>query len=186
MDSRDAGQLIAPAVHVGERWADLGAGTGTFTRALARLVGAAGTVYAIERDRSAIVSLEALARDRESGKASVVAMRADFTQPLELPPLDGALFANALHFIDAYEQANVLRRIAERLENDGAIVVVEYDNRPPSRWVPFPLSLTRLAELSRIAHLGAPELIGQRRSMFGGSMYAARVPRRSPMPLTPT
>ena len=53
MNVRDAVQLIAPAVPAGGRWADLGAGRGTFTAALARLLGPGGTVYAIERDATA-------------------------------------------------------------------------------------------------------------------------------------
>ncbi|HEV8233818.1 MAG TPA: hypothetical protein VGP84_04435, partial [Gemmatimonadaceae bacterium] len=103
--------------------------------------------------------------------------RGDFTKPLELPPLDGALLANSLHFVDAVAQADVLRRVANGIASGGAIVVVEYDNRPPSRWVPFPVSLDRLAGLTAEAQLGVPEAIGRYRSIFGGSMYAARIPR---------
>jgi tRNA A58 N-methylase Trm61 len=177
MDSRDAAQLIAPAIKVGQRWADLGAGTGTFAAGLARLLGPSGTVYAVEQDATATSALEALARKHELESSPIVVMRADFTKPLELPPLDGALLANSLHFVDAVAQADVLRRIAARLVTDGTIVVVEYDNRPPSRWVPFPVSLDRLAGLTAEAQLGVPETIGQHRSIFGGSMYAARVAR---------
>jgi hypothetical protein len=60
----------------------------------------------------------------------------------------------------------------------GALVIVEYDSRPPSRWVPYPVSLARLTDLARLAQLAAPEQIGRQRSMFGGSMYAARVSLR--------
>ncbi|HEV8235797.1 MAG TPA: hypothetical protein VGP84_14405, partial [Gemmatimonadaceae bacterium] len=66
MDARDAAQLIAPAIKDGQRWADLGAGTGTFTAALARLVGPSGTVHAVEQDATATRALEALARKREA------------------------------------------------------------------------------------------------------------------------
>jgi len=177
MDWRDAARLIAPAIKEGQRWADLGAGTGTFTAALARLIGPLGTVYALERDTTATRALEALARKREAACASIVVMQTDFTKPLELPPLDGALLANTLHFVDADAQVDVLRRIANALVSDGAIVIVEYDNRQPSRWVPFPVSLGRLVGLAAEARLGVPEPIGRRQSIFGGSMYAARVPR---------
>jgi SAM-dependent methyltransferase len=175
MDSRDAARLIAPAVHIGERWADLGAGTGTFTVALARLVGPMGGVYAVERELSAVEQLRGVAREHAPERARIVVLPADFTEPLELPALDGALLANALHFVNGDEQARVLRRIADRLVRTGALVIVEYDNRAPSRWVPFPVSLSRLADLARLAQLGAPEQIGRQRSMFGGSMYAARL-----------
>jgi protein-L-isoaspartate O-methyltransferase len=177
MDSREAAQLIAPAIREGHRWADLGAGTGTFTAALARLLGPSGTVYAVEQDVTATRALEALARQREAGYSPIVVMHSDFMKVLELPPLDGALLANALHFVDAGVQADVLHRVANGLVSDGAIVIVEYDSRPPSRWVPFPVSLGRLAALSAEAQLGVPEPIGRRRSIFGGNMYAARIRR---------
>jgi SAM-dependent methyltransferase len=178
MDSRDAARLIARAVRRGETWADLGAGTGTFTVALARLAGPTGAVYAVEREQSAVDALGAVAGENDLERAGIVVLRADFTERLELPPLDGALLANALHFVDDDEQAQLLRRIADRLVQTGALIIVEYDNRPPSRWVPFPVSLARLADLARIAQLGVPEQIGRRRSMFGGSMYAARLSSR--------
>lgn len=178
MDARDASRLIAPAVEKGQRWADLGAGTGTFTAALARLVGPSGTVYAVERDHTATDSLDALAREHDSERAPIVVARGDFTQPLQLPSLDGVLLANALHFVDTDEQAAILQRIAEGLVTGGAMLVIEYDNRSPSQWVPFPVSLKRLRALADAARLAIPQLIGRRRSEFGGTMYAARMTRR--------
>ena len=38
----------------GGNWADLGAGTGNFSWALAELIGPQGTIYAIDRDAKAI------------------------------------------------------------------------------------------------------------------------------------
>ena len=178
MDSRDAAGLIAPAVSAGEQWADLGAGSGTFTVALARLVGPTGTVFAVDREMSAVAGLRALADSAHEKYPGIVVSHADFTHSLELPLLDGALLANALHFVSDREQSTVLRRVADRLKPTGAIVLVEYDNRPPSQWVPFPVSFLRLRDLARIAGLGTPTEIGRRRSMFGGSMYAARVASR--------
>ena len=177
MDARDAAQLIAPAVKEGQRWADLGAGAGTFTAGLARLLGTSGEVYAVERDASATRALDSLARDREASRSPIVVVQRDFTKPLELPPLDGALLANALHFVEAGAQADVLRHIANGLVSGGVIVVVEYDDRPPSRWVPFPVSLARLATLAAAAQLATPVPIGRRRSRFGGNMYAASIAR---------
>jgi len=42
-------------------WADLGAGEGTFTRALSEILGAASRIYAVDRDRAAVAELEAWA-----------------------------------------------------------------------------------------------------------------------------
>src|SRR5215831_12074101 len=101
MDARDAAKLIAPAVRSGERWADLGAGTGTFTLALARLVGPTGAIYAVDQDASAVQALDILARASRDDSAAIVVLRGDLTQPLDLPSVDGVLLANALHFVDA-------------------------------------------------------------------------------------
>src|SRR5262245_47738306 len=75
----------------GGTWADLGAGTGTFTLALAALIGPLGKVYAVERDRSALQTLQRVASSNEPRGASVEVVDADFTGHLDLPPLTGIL-----------------------------------------------------------------------------------------------
>jgi hypothetical protein len=123
-------------------------------------------------------SYETFAMDARPGAvataATVVVIEADFAdpgQPLDLPPLDGALVANALHFVRESELA--LARIAAVVRPGGRVVVVEYDDRPASRWVPYPLPLARLPAVTEPAGLGAPVLVGTRRSAFGGRLYAA-------------
>jgi ubiquinone/menaquinone biosynthesis C-methylase UbiE len=177
MNARDAATLIAPAIpDRGATWADLGAGTGTFTRALVSLLGPAGRVYAVDRDRSSVEVLRGLERrspDDAGSGAEVIALHADFTRPVELPPLDGVLMANALHFVRDREQPAVLGRIVRRLHTGGRVVVVEYEGRTPNRWVPFPVSLARFREVADDVGLEPPTLVGTRRSAFGGTMYAA-------------
>ena len=176
MDAREAARLIGPAVRAGGTWADLGAGRGTFTAALCELLGARGEVYAVERDHALIASLERIARRLTgSGRAPVIVVEADFTKELDLPPLNGILLANALHFVPDGDQATLLRRLGGKLVEGGHIVVVEYDDRPPSRWVPYPASFVRLGELARNAQLGQLMEIGRTGSAFGGTMYAAEV-----------
>ena len=178
MDVRDASRLIAPGVS-GRVWADLGAGRGTFTMALATLLGTAGQVYALERDAGAIDALERMAkrRDRDE-RARIEVVRGDFTTtPLPLPDCDGILMANSLHYVPDAEQAPLLGRLATTLGEHGVLLVVEYDNRPRSRWVPFPVSFDRLAAVARDAALSAPALVGRRGSAFGGTMYAALLRR---------
>ena len=177
MDVRDAARLIAPAVASGGAWADLGAGTGTFTVALARLLGPQGQVYAVERDTRAAAALDALSRGKPNDRALISVLHDDFLGTLELPALDGVLLANSLHFVPDEQQSPLLRRLASSVTTGGAILIVEYDNRPRSRWVPFPVSLSRLQVLARDAGLEAPALIGRRESEYGGTMYAARLHR---------
>ena len=103
MNTRDAVALLSSAVPAGqtERWADFGAGDGTFTRALVELLGPNSTVYAVDRDAAALSSFPQRASARG---ARTVAVVADLALPFDLPELrdellDGAVLANALHFI---------------------------------------------------------------------------------------
>ncbi|WP_025410264.1 class I SAM-dependent methyltransferase [Gemmatirosa kalamazoonensis] len=167
MNVHDAVALIAPAIHMpGGTWADLGAGGGTFTRALVRLLGPGTTVHAVDRDAGAMAAL------RVPGISTHVADFADEEawRALALPPLDGILLANALHFVR--DQRALLARVAAALAPNGRLVVVEYEGRAPSRWVPYPVGMERLGELVSGA-LTAPVRVGARRSAYGGSMYAA-------------
>jgi trans-aconitate methyltransferase len=163
----DAAELIAPAVAPGGTWADLGAGSGTFTRALVRLLGPAARVHAVDRDGAAMAALRV---------PSVTTHVADFTGALDLPPLDGALLANALHFVPYAEQPRVLERVVGWLRPGGRLVVVEYANRAASRWVPYPVDLARLGA-TLPAGMTAPRPVGERRSAYGGTMYAAAATR---------
>jgi SAM-dependent methyltransferase len=178
MNVADAVSLIAPAVR-GSTWADLGAGSGTFTVALASLLGPSGQVHAVERDPAGVVALRELAeraRD-DDARATIIAIRADFTRTLTLPVLDGVLLANALHFVPAGEQSRVLGRIAGGVRPGGRVLVVEYEGRRPSRWVPFPISLSRLHEIARDAGLAPPTIVASHPSAFGGTIYAAYAER---------
>lgn len=92
-------------------WADLGAGSGAFTLALAELLGPAGTIYAVDRNGR---SLHRLKRRMRRGRFPGVTLHlceSDFTHALDLPPLDGIVMANALHFVPDAEKAPLLRRL---------------------------------------------------------------------------
>jgi len=171
----EAAALIRDAVtDVGGTWADLGAGAGTFTRALASLVGPSGTVYAVDRDAG---ELRQLAREaaRAPGAAPIRTVVADFTERLDLPRLDGALLANSLHFVPYEAQGRVLTQVAALLGERGSLVVVEYERRAASRWVPYPISFASLGALVREAGLGEPVRLATRPSRYSGSIYSAVV-----------
>jgi ubiquinone/menaquinone biosynthesis C-methylase UbiE len=181
MKESEAIRLIRPAIErPGGAWADLGAGTGVFSRALASLLGSEGLVIAVDRDPAAIVALEGLTRPPSGSRAQIVAVEGDFlaletVRQLADAPLDGLLFANALHF--APDAGRVLRQATRLLSDGGRIVVVEYGARPASRWVPYPVSVQRLRQLAEEASLAPPRVVGERPSAYGGVMYAAIVER---------
>jgi ubiquinone/menaquinone biosynthesis C-methylase UbiE len=172
MRIHDAIELLRDAVGNGPGvWADLGAGTGTFTRALAETLGAESTVYAVDDDASAVAALRGLSA---SSEARIVPVLADFTQPLELPglngaPLDGILLANALHFIR--DAAGVLTRLVRMVRRGGRVVVIEYDRRAASRWVPYPIPASRWPRLAAAAGLTGSAITATRPSTYSGILY---------------
>ena len=159
-------------------WADIGAGDGLFTRVLARLVGPNGTVYAIDRDAGAIDQLTALAASvRRGSEAPVKPLLGDVSEVRRIPPVDGALLANMLHFVPRDQQGSTLSEVAARLRPAGRIVVIEYDNRAANRWVPYPISRKELAELAGEAGLDEPDVTATRPSAYGGILYVAALKR---------
>ena len=166
VEPREAADLIRAGVpQPGGVWADLGSGSGTFTRALAALLGEGGVVYAVDRAAHAMPTVTG---------AAVVPMTGDFTEPLTLPDLDGVIMANSLHFVASQEQSRVLARIVGYMRRGGSFVIVEYDQRRGSRWVPYPVPLQRFEALAGEVGLVSVREIGRRRSRFGPTeLYAA-------------
>ena len=175
MTHEEAVELIRPAVEPAEAWAELGAGEGTFTRALGELVGADGSVHAFDRDPAAVRTLRELTLP---GGATLHVARSDFTRSLEIPPVHGVLMANALHFVPDPEA--VLRGLSGRLPSGGKLLLVEYDRSRGNSWVPYPVTLRRFRELAAAVGLAPPEEIGRRSSRYQGQMYAAVSRRPAP------
>jgi SAM-dependent methyltransferase len=172
MDHTEIVALIRDGVAEGDRaWADLGAGTGNFTWALRDLLHPQATIYAVDRDARAIAVQRARAAQAVSG-ATIIPLQADFTRPLSLPPLDGVLMANALHFVR--DQAALLRHVLGYLRTGGRLLLVEYELHHVQHWVPFPVPLMRFGELAAATGLAAPTRISARRSPSTGIvLYAA-------------
>lgn len=172
MNDHDALALLSAAVPAadGEAWADLGAGDGTFTRALATLAGPEGHVFAVDEDEHALAAVRVWADTVRQG-ARITIVPADVTQPLALPVLDGVVMANVLHFI--LDAERVLPRIVSLLRPGGRFVLIEYEGRRPGPWVPHPVSIARFRDLAAAAGLSGPRVAARRPSRFGGEIYAA-------------
>ncbi|MBI5667518.1 MAG: class I SAM-dependent methyltransferase [Chloroflexi bacterium] len=127
-------------------WADLGSGTGAFTLALAELIGADGTIISVDRDAAALRE-QSRAMQARFPAVAVQYRTADFTQRLDLPPLDGIVMANALHFV-RHKDA-VIEQLRDYLKPGGRLLLVEYNVDQGNQWVPYPLSYPSWEALAR-------------------------------------
>jgi ubiquinone/menaquinone biosynthesis C-methylase UbiE len=173
MDVRAATSLIAGAVpQSAGTWADLGAGSGTFTIALAKQLPRGSSIIAIDQDAAALEVLRARAQKYSLG-AAVATRVGNFRTPLDVPQLNGVLMANALHFVPYREQTTFLATLGDQLQNGGRVIVVEYDGRRASPWVPYPVARSVFSELCTTLGWSAPTFVGSRPSRYGGAIYAA-------------
>ena len=154
----------------GGRWADLGAGEGAFTFALAELLGPGAQITAVDRDGRAMRGLVDEMGKRYSGVA-IDATVADFTRPLELRGLDGVVMANSLHFLR--DPGPVLESVRAMLRPGGRLIVVEYGTDHGNPWVPHPFSYERWEGMAARAGFVRTRLLRTIPSRHFGSMYSA-------------
>jgi SAM-dependent methyltransferase len=115
VDHADHVGLLRPAVTAGGgTWADIGAGHGAFTLALADLLGPGAAIVAVDRDAGALAANARSVADRFPATA-LTTLVADLRAPLELPVLDGLVAANSLHFVGRAEQPATISRLAGHL-----------------------------------------------------------------------
>ncbi len=153
-------------------WADLGSGSGAFTLALADLLGPSGEIYSVDRDSSALREQERRMRMQFPDR-QVHYLTADFTRPLALPPLDGVIMANSLHFIKHGDKERVLEQIIGYLEPSGRLLLVEYNADRGNLWVPYPLSFPVWNGLATQVGLVSTRLLATVPSHFLREIYSA-------------
>jgi ubiquinone/menaquinone biosynthesis C-methylase UbiE len=177
MDHADHVRLLRPAVEPGGSWADIGAGEGAFTLALADLLGPGGRIVAVDRDPGALQTNEERVRARFPA-VELTTLTADMTDALPLSDLDGLVAANSLHYVRRERQVEVVRALAALLRPGGRFVIVEYDADRGNPWVPHPFSAASWERLATAAGLVETERIGRVPSRFLGAIYSA-VSRRA-------
>ncbi len=171
MNHTDHVNLIHAAVPAsGGTWADFGAGSGAFTLALADCLGASGTIYAVDQDASALRQNQ---KAMESQFPHITAhyLNANFTQPLDLPPLDGLIMANSLHF--HRDKHPILRQLISYLKPGGHFVVVEYNVDRGNTWVPYPFTYASWEKLAAAAGLTQTRQLAARPTRFLSEFYCA-------------
>ena len=171
MTPSDALTLLRPGIPSPSGiWADLGAGTGMFTLALRQLL-KSGTIYAVDKNPHVLWSIAA------AGPVEVIVHEADFTRPLELPPLDGIVMANALHY--APDPVATLKHILTCLRPGAPFLLVEYETeqaRPP--WIPYPLPFRRFVDIAGKVGLSEPEELARVPSDYGRQYIYSALARK--------
>ncbi len=151
-------------------WADLGAGEGAFTLALADLLGPGAHITAVDREAGSLRALaDAMGKRFPATQLDVV--RADFTRPLALAVLDGIVMANSLHFVR--DKRPVLAQVQSMLRPGGRLIVVEYGSDRGNPWVPHPFTYERWEQIAADAGFERTRLLGTVPSRYLGSMYSA-------------
>ena len=179
MDHGDHVALLRDGVdRPGGTWADIGAGTGALTLALADLLGPGARILAVDRDAGALRENARIVAARFP-EVRVEAVVADFTHPLDLPTLDGLVAANSLHYVRREQQPEVIARLAEHLRAGGAFIVVEYDSDRGNPWIPHPWSAGRWPALAEAGGLIDPRPLHRVPSRMLGGIYAASARRAS-------
>ena len=151
-------------------WADFGSGDGAFTLALADLLGPGAQIYSVDREAHSLERQE-ISMTLQFPDAQVTYLAADYTRPLELPPLDGIVMANSLHFQRAKE--GVLALVRDYLKPGGRLLLVEYNADHGNMWVPYPLSYPTWEKLASANGFVQTRLLATTPSRFLREIYSA-------------
>ncbi len=164
-----ARRLLKPAVAgLQGIWTDMGCGDGIFTYLLFDCLQPGSEVYAVDKRQAALQQLQQnIGGSLPEAKLHLV--RADFTHPLQLPPLQGILLANALHFVRG--KASALCQLINLLVPNGRLIVVEYNTHQGNAAVPYPIDERGFLALAREVGLRKPQIVIKVPSSFLGEMY---------------
>lgn len=129
--------MKALAFKIGERVADIGAGTGYFTFQVAKAVGPTGQVFALD---IAPEMLEYLELRVKAQKATNVTLRKVTSDDPQLPPgsVDTILLIDTIHYVK--DRTAYAKKLLPGLAPGGRVVIIDYIPKPMSErpWGPPP------------------------------------------------
>ena len=173
MDHQDHVRLLRDGISSpGGVGAELGSGRGAFTFALAELIGPEGTIYSVDRNQAALRDQARSFQKRSTNHQPIIHyLNKDYMQPISLPPLNGLLMANTLHFHE--HKAVILKLIHDYLVPNGRIILVEYNSDLGNTWVPYPISYDSWRSSAEKIGYAGTHLLEKVPSSFMGEIYSA-------------
>jgi cyclopropane fatty-acyl-phospholipid synthase-like methyltransferase len=117
--------LAALALEPGEKVADIGSGSGYFALRLARAVGEAGRVYAVDVSPEMVRHLNR--RVRDARLTNVCSILAEPDDPLLPEPVDRFFVCDTWHHVEAQERYLALIKAA--LRPGGQVVMIDFHKR---------------------------------------------------------
>ena len=171
MTVEEAKTLIGSADYaspIPHSWADLGCGSGLFSRALAELLPIDSHILCLDKDRQNWDSLNVQRVHLEFRQVNFL------QETIPGSGLDGILMANSLHYVS--DKRKFIQKLRANLCAKGQFLIVEYDTERSNPWVPYPISFPKLQELFSSLGFTKIKKIGERRSSYGPNlMYAAEI-----------
>jgi ubiquinone/menaquinone biosynthesis C-methylase UbiE len=144
-------------------WADLGAGDGLFTNALAALLPSNSKIISIDRDERALKNISV-----GSSGVKLQTLVGDLNDlPDSLPLFDGIVMANSLHYVK--DQNQFLLKLKSAFKKSGVLMLIEYDLEKSNPWVPYPISKRKVADLAISAQFQTPVFLGSVPSKLNSS-----------------
>lgn len=165
-------RLNVPIRGAAGNWADLGSGGGAFTLALADLLAPQALIYSIDKENSALRE-QGVAMRKNFPDRRVEYLQADFTRLTSLPPLDGVVMANSLHFLTHDQKSAFLGRLQGFMRPAAQLILVEYNADRGNMWVPHPLSYPTWQKFASQCGYTQTTRLGAKPSRFLGEIYAA-------------
>lgn len=109
--------------------ADIGAGSGLFSRALAKAVAPAGKVYAVDIQQGLLNYINQ--RNKEEHIRNIHTILGEFNDPhLPVQDVDLAFINDVLHHIE--NRAPYLKALARYIKPNGRIVIIDMNNNDPN------------------------------------------------------
>lgn len=113
----------------GEVVADFGCNAGNYTIPAAELVGAAGRIYAIEQDTSALKQLKERSRSRKLKNITYIHATPEHQIEIQPHSVDLVLVYDVLHYFETAERINLYHQFHLWLKPDGMLSVFPKHNK---------------------------------------------------------